>query len=212
MNKKELKKDLILSAASDCFSRFGYEKTTLDDIGKATKLNKASLYYYFKSKEDIFIAVILQESKTFIEGLQKKIEREPFPEDKIIQYLIERLRYYKKVINLNQLSVAVLHQIEPLFDQLYNNILAEEIDFITLLLKEAFQPPSGEFPIELNRVAEALIDAANGLKHEAVRKSGAAFASEIDYQPVEEKIALIARLMMAGLKTSAFVKNNGQPA
>ena len=54
------KKQEILKAASECFARFGYEKTTLDDIGKMVGLNKASLYYYYKNKEDIFAEVVLQ--------------------------------------------------------------------------------------------------------------------------------------------------------
>jgi hypothetical protein len=34
-------------------ARFGYEKAALDDTGEIVGLNKASLYYYNKSKEDI---------------------------------------------------------------------------------------------------------------------------------------------------------------
>jgi AcrR family transcriptional regulator len=36
--KKDLKKEAILHGAADCFTKFGYEKTTLEDIGKSLLL------------------------------------------------------------------------------------------------------------------------------------------------------------------------------
>ena len=41
------KREQILKAAAECLSQYGYEKTTLSDIGKLVGLNKASLYYYY---------------------------------------------------------------------------------------------------------------------------------------------------------------------
>jgi AcrR family transcriptional regulator len=63
------KKKEILKAASDCFARYGYEKTTLDDIGKMVGLNKASLYYYYKNKEAIFSEVVFEETEALFQAL-----------------------------------------------------------------------------------------------------------------------------------------------
>ena len=49
MLKKEEKKQMILKAAAECFSKNGYDKTTLDEIGHKVSLNKATLYYYYSS-------------------------------------------------------------------------------------------------------------------------------------------------------------------
>ena len=85
--KKDIKKEAILHGAADCFAKFGYEKTTLDDIGKSAALNKASIYYYFKNKEEIFSVVALHEAETYIEELQSKTSRKRGLESKIIFYL-----------------------------------------------------------------------------------------------------------------------------
>ncbi|ULT26448.1 TetR/AcrR family transcriptional regulator [Sphingobacterium sp. E70] len=71
MNKKEQVKERIGQAAMECFERYGLEKTTLDDIAKAVGLNKTSLYYYYKNKEDIFIEVAIREGESFINTLQQ---------------------------------------------------------------------------------------------------------------------------------------------
>ncbi|GAB4331837.1 MAG: TetR/AcrR family transcriptional regulator [Flammeovirgaceae bacterium] len=197
--KNNRRKETIMKAASECFSRYGYEKTTLDDIGKTAKLNKASLYYYFKNKEEIFIQVILEESQKYISALQKSVDDFKTCEEKITHYLIERIRYYKNVLNLNQLSIEILHQIEPIFDQLYNTLLEQEIQFIQQILDEAIKK-EGYAVIDTKKVAESIIDMSTGLKHETVRRSGALQAKEIDYTKTEEKIRLLTSLILKGMK------------
>ena len=61
--RKQDKKESILKAANICFSKYGYEKTTMDDIGKLAGLNKASLYYYYKNKESIYCEVVFLEAE-----------------------------------------------------------------------------------------------------------------------------------------------------
>ncbi|NLM83397.1 MAG: helix-turn-helix transcriptional regulator, partial [Clostridiales bacterium] len=46
-------KERIVGAAVRLFSRKGYDATRVSDIAGAAKVNKALIYYYFKSKEDI---------------------------------------------------------------------------------------------------------------------------------------------------------------
>jgi AcrR family transcriptional regulator len=49
----------IIQAALACFARQGYNNTTMDDIAKESGLSKGSLYWYFKSKEELFEATIM---------------------------------------------------------------------------------------------------------------------------------------------------------
>jgi AcrR family transcriptional regulator len=54
----------ILNGAKDLFERFGFKKTTMEDIAKQIGKSKSALYYYYKTKEEIFEAVILNEIET----------------------------------------------------------------------------------------------------------------------------------------------------
>ncbi|HIE30743.1 TPA: TetR/AcrR family transcriptional regulator, partial [Candidatus Poribacteria bacterium] len=65
MMDKEDKKEFIIEASRELFARFGLKKTTMDEIAKKCGMSKATLYYYFKSKEDIFRAVIDKEFNIF---------------------------------------------------------------------------------------------------------------------------------------------------
>ncbi len=50
---KEIRRQQILESAIRCISKHGYHQTTMDDIASEAALSKGSLYWYFKSKEEI---------------------------------------------------------------------------------------------------------------------------------------------------------------
>src|SRR5918993_1182095 len=54
--KKNLKNKIIKSAIST-FSKYGYDKSRMDDIAKTAKLSKGTIYLYFKNKEELFNAI-----------------------------------------------------------------------------------------------------------------------------------------------------------
>lgn len=196
LSKSEQKRQVILGAATATFARFGYDKTTLDDLGKAVKLNKASLYYYFKNKEEIFTVVILEESRQFIVSLQEKVAGIAGSEAKIVTYLLERLRFYHHTLNLHQLSIENLRTLEPLFQQLYAGVLEQETAFVTALVA----PLSGEN--RARKVAETLLLVADGLKHLAVQQQGHFALSRLDYSQTEQDTEFVTRLILKGLAVS----------
>ncbi|MBN2535129.1 MAG: helix-turn-helix transcriptional regulator [Spirochaetales bacterium] len=54
-------KELIIDSARKIFARFGFKKTTVDEIANSIHKGKSSIYHYFKSKEEIFKDVIKKE-------------------------------------------------------------------------------------------------------------------------------------------------------
>ena len=53
LNKDEIIKAKILEGADKLFQKYGLGKTTMEDIAKDAGKGKSTLYYYFKSKEEI---------------------------------------------------------------------------------------------------------------------------------------------------------------
>ena len=50
-------REKIVHAAITAFSKYGYDRTRMDDIADTAKLSKGTLYLYFKSKEELFYAI-----------------------------------------------------------------------------------------------------------------------------------------------------------
>ncbi len=93
------KKDHILSIAQKIISKFGIQKTTMDDIAKKARIGKATLYYYFKNKEDIFREVIQKESKILKEKIEEELRKVNTPQEKIGAYILTRMKTIKNLSN-----------------------------------------------------------------------------------------------------------------
>lgn len=197
--KKSDKRELILKSASEVFARFGFEKTTLEDIGKRCNLNKASLYYYFKSKEDIFIAVVLSETEVFIHELQAQTRQLADAEAKTLHYLTMRVRRYEEVLNATQLSLDNLRQVEPLFDQLYQTVKEKEILFLQEILTEGIDRNEIQ-TTDTAILAQSLFLISDALKHHQVMQERAYVGEKFDYTNTESQLNLIIQLIFKGLK------------
>jgi AcrR family transcriptional regulator len=98
INKEEFRKKVIVSAGK-IFSRYGFKKTTMDEIAKALKMGKSSIYYYFESKEEIFEAVVLWEANILRNELTTAIKSVESPTEKMRNYVFVRMKSFEKLAN-----------------------------------------------------------------------------------------------------------------
>ena len=63
MNDTDIK-NRIVEVAQNIFKKYGFRKSTMDEIAVAAGKGKSTLYHYFKSKEEVFAAVIEKEGNT----------------------------------------------------------------------------------------------------------------------------------------------------
>ena len=194
--KENPKRDEILRAGSECFARFGFDKTTLDDIGQRAGLNKASLYYYFKNKEEIFIAVVLAETQAFIANLKVKALAFPDVRKQLKFFLTERIRRSGEIIHLTKISVDNLIKLEPMFDAVYEETKAKEVAFLTDLLKKGVAENAFSFPEPSASVAESLFYLSDSLKNEAAHSAGRFASGESDFSGAIEKLERLLRLII----------------
>lgn len=64
--EKEQRREAIIDAASKVFLKKGLTGATMDEIASKAELSKATLYLYFKNKEELFLAVLLIVMSAFI--------------------------------------------------------------------------------------------------------------------------------------------------
>lgn len=85
-------RESILDSASWLFDRFGYEKTSVDEIAKRAHRAKASVYYYFDGKLSIFKAVLKKEFAVVRKGLEDVRSRySDNPKSQLVSYLTKRM-------------------------------------------------------------------------------------------------------------------------
>jgi len=98
INKEEFRKKVIITAG-EIFSHYGFKKTTMDEIAKALKMGKSSIYYYFSSKEEIFEAVVLYEANVLRNELTTAIKSVESPVEKLRNYVFVRMKSFEKLSN-----------------------------------------------------------------------------------------------------------------
>jgi AcrR family transcriptional regulator len=98
VNKEEYRKKIITISAQ-IFSHYGFKKTTMDEIARSLKIGKSSVYYYFRGKEEIFEAVVLNEANVLRNELTTAIKSVKSPVDKMRNYVFVRMKAFEKLSN-----------------------------------------------------------------------------------------------------------------
>ena len=160
--KKDLNRENILKIAREIFSKYGFKKTTLDDIANAVRKGKSSLYYYFESKEDLFQAVIMKEVDILGHELEIVINRNTDPIDKLRDYILTKLTTFRGLANFyhaieNDITaVGFINDIKRKYEQ-------DEIRMIKRILIEGVR--KNEFEIyDFNLAAIGITTAIKGLE------------------------------------------------
>jgi len=196
---KELRRIKILKAARQCLARSGFDKMTLDDVGKIVGLNKASLYYYYPSKEALIVDVIATESEEYMETLREKVEAVRDCSRRVQTYLVERFRIYQHVANLHNISRGTLRQVRPAFRELCSQFKANEIQFVGNILSHCIEQGVLR-PCDTDRVAGSILAVAESYKLEVLENSGIPPDGPVDYSSIEEHVVYTVSLILDGLK------------
>ncbi len=139
------KHDMILGAARKRFAYYGFSKVTMDEIAADVGMGKASLYYYFPTKESLFHEVIKHESEQFFSGINSMLT-EKIPACKMFRsYAGKRLEHFRTLVNLRALSLQQSAETRISFLELYKDFHKQEVE----ILQQIFQlgKKNGEFSV-----------------------------------------------------------------
>ena len=77
VSRRQARAQRILDAAAALILRWGYNKTTLDDISRQAGVAKGTIYLHWKTREELFAALIKREKLEMAKDLKQRIERDP---------------------------------------------------------------------------------------------------------------------------------------
>lgn len=162
---------VIIKAAQAVFARFGFKKTTMNDIARAAHKAKSSIYRYFKSKEEIFQTIVEKESQTLKKKIEKAINAQDNPKDKMRTYIMTRMRVLENLANFYSALKDEYLEHYAFIEQIRKKYLEDEIKMIERILRAGVQ--EGVFLIkDLKLTAFAIIVALKGLEYPLIAESG----------------------------------------
>jgi len=90
--KEELIQEEILQAALKLFQKYGLYKVTMDDIAKFVGKSRSSLYYYYKSRDEVFDAVMSAIIREVMKEITNLVDEAKTTEKKIQAFCIAKLK------------------------------------------------------------------------------------------------------------------------
>jgi AcrR family transcriptional regulator len=75
--ERKLREERILDAATTLLVRWGYRKTTIDDVAREAGVGKGTIYLHWKDKNDLFRAAIWREQQRYSDELKRRIAADP---------------------------------------------------------------------------------------------------------------------------------------
>lgn len=134
--KNNERKIQLLKAASKRFSKLGYNKTTLEEVARDIRIGKATIYHYFKSKDELFYEVIQWESNELLEKIKSIFNNESV---EIFERFFRYFQYKENILSENKMIVNLLLKkiSSDLIDKetdLVNKLIENEVEILRLVI------------------------------------------------------------------------------
>jgi len=193
------REQLILDAAQKRFAVYGLTKVTMDEIASDIGLGKATLYYYFPTKEEVFRRVVQREQEEFLKHVGDIIRSKASASDKLKAYSQRRQRLFTLLINLNLVTSQTWLDFHPILNALFKEFADEEMKMLTRILREGTR--RGEFDVPSpEKVATTVLHTLHGLRLRAVRMTQSPAAPGQNFAELEHEVEHLCCLILDGIK------------
>lgn len=129
-------KNIIVESATLFFSKYGFYKTTMDEIAQHIHKAKGGIYYYFKSKEELFNEVLKQELSNVKAELRQVTGRNIDPLTALKEYMLLRLELLNNSLNYHETLKADFFDKYKFVKDVRNDFHLFERNQITFILEK----------------------------------------------------------------------------
>lgn len=187
-------RDRFIEVARSLFARQGVENTTMNDIATASDKGRRTIYTYFKSKTDIFNAVIENETEDLIKSLKLIVTMPGSPTQKLHDYVSVRLEKMCEIVSRNGSLRAGFFRDVRKVDRARAIIAKKEISLLMNILQEGVH--QGVFSIpDIKESAIVITNCIHGMDVPYIRNT------LTEYGIGKEKIVyLVTNLIYRGIR------------
>ncbi|MEO8668826.1 MAG: TetR family transcriptional regulator C-terminal domain-containing protein [Bauldia sp.] len=124
---QEVNEERILDAGLEVFSTYGFRGATIDQIAAVAKMTKPNLLYYFRRKEDIYLAVLNRTHETWLQPLEH-LNPEGDPASEITAYIDRKLELARESPKASRLFAMEIIQGAPVLRPILEGRLKTLVD------------------------------------------------------------------------------------
>ena len=163
-------RDKLIDVARQLFAHKGVDNTTMNDIATASDKGRRTIYTYFKSKRDIYNAVVKNESEIVIERLEKVRQMNVEPENKLMEFIFVRFDAVKESVQRNGSLRALFFRDVRQVNRVRRSTMSREVAILEDILSEGVR--KGVFRVRhIDQTAKVMILCLQGLDVPYIRNS-----------------------------------------
>lgn len=152
----------IRARAAEVFLKYGYKKTTIEDIARACGLGKAALYYYYPSKEAILAEAVREESERLVARMRAVAAATDEPRARLTALVKTRMQFMNEKM-LNENIAEELWELLPAAYRVRQEYFAREVQIIEQTLADGIRRKVFK-PCDPSLVALVFITAMQGVE------------------------------------------------
>ena len=177
----------LVDVARQLFAKKGVDNTTMNDIAVASTKGRRTLYTYFKSKEEIYVAVVESELDKLAEALDKVVAENIAPDVKILKLIETHLDAIKLIVHRNGTLRASFFRDIWQVERVRRNLNLHEIALFKQVLTEGND--QGLFDVDnVDILADILHYCVKGIEVPYIRGK---IGDDLDDRPGWEYVAKI---------------------
>lgn len=193
------KKVAIMNVARKVFAKYGYNKTTLDDIAEKVGMKKNSLYYYFPNKETLFNALIKIEAGAILQEMKELAASKISQTAKVRKFIGRFIAASRERAMFHSATVKAFLEIHMMIERSREEYKENLTSVFREILEEGIRKKEFRKHDTL-KVSETLLRVALAVVQKEYYSSQAEFLSEIDTSKPEDELAVLSELILEGLK------------
>jgi len=165
-------KKRLMQISRELYARYGFRKTTLNDIARELGMTKSSIYYYFGNKEEIFNQLISSDIEKWKKELSDFVGRQDSVQEKLAAYITRKMEIVCSISDFYRSPIEEYHENFSLIEKLRAETDKEEIGIIKEILGEGNR--QGVFNVQdIDMTALNMLNILKGLEHYYIgRKKG----------------------------------------
>lgn len=198
--KKKQSRRRIIEAAREVFFRDGFMPANLDEIAERAGVAKGTLYRYFESKADLYVAVLADNGRVFTDKLQEAVAAADSPSQQLRRISRFYLEHWQRHRDYFQIFWAIDNQ--ELIGDLPSEVVDEvsklweqNLSFLSQVLERGVE--AGEIePCDTWEVANILWTVANAL----IQSEGTGMRRQLRRRPLEGVYTDAIEMLLRGLE------------
>ena len=193
--------DLIFNAAIEVFAESGFDQAKMDDIARAAGVAKGTIYYHFKSKEELFVGLMNEGVQKLIDRARRYLNSHKSPTDQLLALVENQIHFYVQngklaKLLLNEAFGTKTRQVQ------FRRKIGEYLQLIEEVMIEGNQ--LGEFQIKhVPEAASAIFGAASVVVLQKLYSMEEVDPARIE-RDIPPMVETVRRMVLCGIKDSTY--------